>query len=256
MKKKRPEKENNERWLLTYSDLITLLMIFFVVMYASSTVDAKKYSQIANSLSIAMGGGKNIIGTSDSASVESSKTLIDAQQVQQAEEKAAEEKKEKEEQQKLENVKKEVDKMIEGSDLKGSISTSLQERGLVISFNDTVFFDSGKADVKGDNQKKLISLAGILNKIDNFIRVEGHTDNVPINTAYFHSNWQLSSVRAANVVEFLVNNGGIAAKRLSSVGYGEYRPVAANDSEQGRSKNRRVDILLLNNTLNASENKN
>lgn len=252
MKKKRAEKENNERWLLTYSDLITLLMIFFVVMYASSTVDAKKYSQIAQSLNLAIGGGKSIIGTSDNASIDASKVTVEDELIKQAAENDA---KEKVEEQKLEKVKEEIDKMIAGSDLKGSITTSLQERGLVISFNDTVFFDSGKADVKTDNQKKLISLAGILNKIDNYIRVEGHTDNVPINTTYFHSNWQLSSIRASNVVEFLVTRGGIAANRLSSVGYGEYRPVASNDTEEGKSKNRRVDILLLNTNLNVSETK-
>ena len=94
---------------------------------------------------------------------------------------------------------------------------------------------------------KLVSLATILNKIDNYVRVEGHTDNIPIKNEYFNSNWQLSSIRASNVVEFFIEKGNISPDRLSAVGYGEYRPISDNNSEDGRSKNRRVDILILNN---------
>ena len=101
----------------------------------------------------------------------------------------------------------------------------------------------------------LYSISEVLNGLDNYIRVEGHTDNVAINTDYFHSNWQLSSVRAANVVEFLINEGGVNPNRLSSIGYGEYRPVKLNDAEEGRSANRRVDILILNSKFNDSETK-
>lgn len=107
-----------------------------------------------------------------------------------------------------------------------------------------------------DMKLKLVSLSTVLNKIDNYIRIEGHTDNVPIRNEYFSSNWQLSSTRASNVVEYLINNGGISPDRLSAVGYGEYRPVADNSTDQGRSKNRRVDILILNNKYDNIENNN
>ena len=154
---------------------------------------------------------------------------------------------------KLADIKKKVDELVNNSELKGSVSTSIQERGLLISFNDSVFFNSGEANIKSDWQTKLVSISKVLNGIDNYIRVEGHTDNVAINTNYFHSNWQLSSVRASNVVEFLITQGNVRPERLSSVGYGEYRPIKTNDTEEGKSSNRRVDILILNNKFNNSE---
>lgn len=92
-----------------------------------------------------------------------------------------------------------------------------------------------------------------MNGIDNYIRVEGHTDNVVINTDYFHSNWQLSAVRASNVVEFLIYQGNVKPERLSSVGYGEYRPVKSNTTEEGKAANRRVDIVILDTKFNNSE---
>lgn len=242
MKKKKIEKDNSERWMLSYLDFITLLMIFFIVMYAISNVDSSKYQKLSSSLQngFSMGNGNNMISNDDSISI------IPADNMQEESSSITEEKK-------LEDVKEKVDDLVNDSDLKGSVSTSIQERGLIISFNNSVFFNSGQATIKDDWENKLISISKVLNGIDNYIRVEGHTDNVAINTEYFHSNWQLSSVRAANVVEFLINEGNVDPNRLSSIGYGEYRPVKSNDTEEGRSENRRVDILILNSKFNNSE---
>ncbi len=233
MKKRRQEKENSERWLLTYSDLITLLMVFFVVLYSASNVNQKKYEKLAKSMSYAFTGGSGIIdGGHDVDKTDGDNELTPLVQ---------------NEEEKLLGIEKQVDNMIEELGLESSVSTSIEERGLVISFNDSIFFDSAKADIKEDMKSKLEELADILNKIDNYIRVEGHTDNLPIKNEYFNSNWQLSSIRASNVVEFLVGQGNISPDRLSAVGYGEYRPVAENNIAEGRAKNRRVDILILNN---------
>jgi len=238
MKRIKKEKDNSERWMLSYLDFITLLMIFFLMMYAISNVDAAKSQALSKSLKIGFnsGNGENVIAVSDSSN--SPPVIIsDA---------AAEE-------EKLTEVKKKVDDLVNNSELKGSVTTSIQERGLLISFNVSVFFNSGEANLKSDWQGKLKSISKVLNGIDNYIRVEGHTDNVAINTNYFHSNWQLSSVRAANVVEFLIIQGSVNPGRLSSVGYGEYRPIKSNDTEEGQSSNRRVDIVILNTKLNNSE---
>lgn len=242
MKKKKIEKDNSERWMLSYLDFITLLMIFFIVMYAISNVDSSKYQKLSSSLQngFSMGNGNNMISNDDSISI------IPADNMQEESSSITEEKK-------LEDVKEKVDDLVNDSDLKGSVSTSIQERGLIISFNNSVFFNSGQATIKDDWENKLISISKVLNGIDNYIRVEGHTDNVAINTEYFHSNWQLSSIRAANVVEFLITKGNVDPNRLSSIGYGEYRPVKSNDTEEGRSENRRVDILILNSKFNDSE---
>ena len=241
MKRVKKEKDNSERWMLSYLDFITLLMIFFLMMYAISNVDSQKSQQLAKSLKIGFNSGnkENIIAVSDNNNADPN--IMDSETTTATEE------------EKLADIKKKVDELVDNSELKGSVTTSIQERGLLISFNDSVFFNSGQASIKSDWQNKLVSISKVLNGIDNYIRVEGHTDNVAINTEYFHSNWQLSSVRASNVVEFLIAKGNVKPERLSAVGYGEYRPNKTNDTDDGRSSNRRVDILILNNKFNESE---
>ena len=244
MKKRKEKSENSERWLLTYSDLITLLMVFFVVLYSSSNINQKKYEELASSMNTAFTGGTGISDSRAGGTNEGSSDEGELKPLVQSEE------------EKLQGIEGQVDEMIKEMELEGSVSTSIEERGLVISFNDSIFFDSAKAEIIEDMKLKLVSLSTVLNKIDNYIRVEGHTDNVPIRNEYFSSNWQLSSTRASNVVEYLINNGGISPDRLSAVGYGECRPVADNSTNQGKSKNRRVDILILNNKYDNIENNN
>lgn len=243
MKKKKPEGHmNHERWLLSYSDFMTLLMILFVVLFAMSSVDQTKYKQLSESMKIAMGGGKSIVANQDAVSItENSKPLNTEIQPEN-------------EQSKLEKLQSQVDKYLEQNGMKGSVSTQIDERGLVVSINDTLFFDSGRAEIKTEPQKKLIEIGKIVNQLDNYIRVEGHTDNVPISNGQFSSNWQLSSARAANVTQFLITNSGIQPQKLSAVGYGEYRPILDNSTEEGRAKNRRVDIIIVNSKFNKIEN--
>ncbi|AQR95145.1 flagellar motor protein MotB [Clostridium saccharoperbutylacetonicum] len=239
----RKEKDNTDRWMLSYLDFITLMMIFFLMMYAISNVDNKKVETLANSLKIGFnsGNGKNVIAVTDNTnSPDSTDESVD-------------ENYSSTESEKLTDIKRKVDELVNNSELKGGVTTSIQERGLVISFNDNLFFNSGEATIKPDFQGKLISISKVLNGIDNYIHVEGHTDNVAINTTYFHSNWQLSSVRAANVVEFLISQGNVKPERLSSIGYGEYRPVKSNSTEEGKAANRRVDIVIINSKFNSSE---
>lgn len=251
MKKKPVKPDNNERWLLTYSDLITLLMVLFVILYASSNVDTGKYKQLATSfrdaLNITPSGGEvgiiegDVINSdfSDDVATDSPEDESDSIVIT--------------EQQKLEQVKAEVDNLIAQSGLNSRVVTKIEERGLVISFTDSIFFDSGTADVKEDYKRQLIEISRVLNKIDNYIRVEGHTDNVAIKTNLFNSNWQLSAVRAANVVEIFINQCGINSNKLSAIGYGEFRPIQTNDTEAGRAANRRVDIIILNSKSNQAE---
>jgi chemotaxis protein MotB len=240
-KKKNQEHMNHERWLLSYSDFMTLLMILFVVLYAMSSVNKSKYQQLSESLKVAMGGGKSIIANQDAVSItEKSKPQVIDYQAQQ-------------EQQKLEQLKAQVDKYLEQNGLKSSASTQIDGRGLVVSLSDTLFFDTGKAEIKPEWESKLTDLGKILNQLNNYIRIEGHTDNVPIKNGEFSSNWQLSCARAANVTEFLMQNSSIPPEKLSAVGYGQYRPIADNSTEAGRAKNRRVDIIIVNSKLNSIE---
>lgn len=244
MKKEKKVKDNSERWMLSYLDFITLLMIFFIVMYAISNVDNEKYKALSTSLKTGfLSGGEDIIGTQNN--IDTSPNIdSDYSETSTSEDSSA---------QSLENLKEKIDNLIANSDLKDNATTKLQEKGLTISFNSILLFNSGDAAIKDNCTKNLLSISKILNECDNYIRIEGHTDNVSIKNDTFSSNWQLSSIRAANVAEFLTSNGNVNPKRLSSIGYGEYRPIESNDTESGRSANRRVDILILDSKFNPSE---
>lgn len=218
----KPEKEGNlERWLLTYADLITLLLIFFVVMYSISVLDAKKFQAIASSLSSVLHGRSSDILDYIGPSV------IEGEALQMGE------------------IRKQLQEYIDANNLGNSIHIYTQERGLVISLKDTVLFPSGKADLTPEAQEIIRKVGISLKGIDNYIRVEGHTDNLPINTPEFPSNWELSAARATNVVRFLLKEAGLPPEKLSEAGYGEYRPIASNETPAGRSLNRRVDIVIL-----------
>lgn len=248
-RKKAPEKEaNSERWLITYSDLITLLMIFFIILYSMGKTDAGKYKAVAGGMNAAMGGGGgggNIIGVSDgTVGVDQNWKPTDTMVVQQNPEDV-----------KLQDVQENVKNYLEQSGIKDSVSTKIEDRGLVISIKDALFFDSGKADINIDYEKKLIEIGKILSKIDNYIVVEGNTDKVPISNSSFKDNLALASERANNVMRLLINQSGIQPTRVASRSNGEYRPIADNSTEGGKSKNRRVDILILNNKFNIVEGK-
>ncbi|WML36493.1 flagellar motor protein MotB [Clostridium sp. OS1-26] len=240
-KRKHEEHPNHERWLLSYSDFMTLLMILFVVLFAMSNVDKSKFKQLSDSLRVSMGGGKTIIAKEDGVPI-----TVDTKPIEN-------DLTEKAEQAKMEDLKRQVDKYLEKNGMKADVSTQVDERGLVVSLNDTLFFDTGRAEVKPESQKKLIEIGKILNQLNNYMRVEGHTDNVPIKNDQFSSNWQLSCARASNVTELLINSANIPPQKLSAVGYGEYRPIADNSTEDGKAKNRRVNIIIVSSKFDKIE---
>ncbi|MEW5947860.1 MAG: flagellar motor protein MotB [Thermodesulfobacteriota bacterium] len=240
-KKKHEEHANHERWLVSYADFITLLFAFFVTMYASSRVDGQKMGYVMDSiqrafgaipLSEVSGGGRSII---PGANVPAQPSFVSDKG---AGYKEAEMKKAAEE------IKKSLEAKEKG--LNQAVSISIDERGMVISIADKVFFDTGLATIREDVKPVLDEIARTLLRAPNHIRIEGHTDNVPINTPQFPSNWELSTARASAIIRHLLTYHPFDPRKLSAAGYGEYRPVAPNDNEDGRSKNRRVDIVILN----------
>ncbi len=240
-KKHEEEPENHERWLLSYADFITLLMIFFIIMYSMSEMDKSKYNELASVFSVEMGGGGTGILKGGNGATDSETSVAD---------------KETTEEQKQEEVKESIDAYIDTSELNDSVTTSIEERGLVLSFNDALFFDSGNAEIKVDQTKKFADIGELLNQPalkDSFIRVEGYTDSVPVSNPQYKSNWDLSALRASNVAQIIIKDSGIYPKRVSVVGYGEYRPKADNKTKEGRLENRRVDILILNSEFNDTE---
>ncbi|UWD48377.1 OmpA family protein [Clostridioides difficile] len=234
------KEENNERWLLTYSDLITLLMIFFVIMYSMSNVDAEKYKQLSQSLNSAFGGSSGVIEGGQSKIepvVDPNNNNLDSLQNPEVKE-----------------VAENIQNYLNESGLANSVSLKAQDRGLVISLKDTILFDTGKAVIINDSRDKIIQIGKMLNEMNSYIRVEGHTDNLSIKNSEFKSNWDLSVMRATNVVQLLIDSAGIAPNKLSAVGYGEFRPIADNSSPDGKSKNRRVDIVLVDSKFDDVEN--
>ncbi|MCL0067913.1 OmpA family protein [Peptococcaceae bacterium] len=229
-------KDNKDRWIFTYADLITMLLIFFILMYVMSRVDEKRFEALIRSVQQTVGGGGDIVydagptiteGTFDPMHAE---VLIHGELMEMRE---------------LLEVKEKLEKYIAERGLQDQIIVTLEERGVVISFIGTALFPLGSDKMFKESEEIIIEIGKILTEIDNYIRIEGHTDNLPINTPRFPSNWELSSARALAVLHKLQQESGIDPRRLSATGYGEYRPVKPNDTEETRKYNRRVDLVVL-----------
>lgn len=241
MKKKTPERANHERWLVSYADFITLLFAFFVVLFASSQADKKKQSQVADAVKAAfteMGvfdpHSKTLsLIEASGASATGKPTVIPMPLPSE---------------QSIEELKQSIDRIVaeqvnQGHLTNGNVTTGITPDGLVISLHDAGFFASGSAEV---TPTSLHILTTIVDAMPNRpIRIEGHTDTVPIHTQEFASNWELSTARASAIARFIIERGSIDAAKISAAGYAEYHPVASNATEDGRTQNRRVDIILL-----------
>lgn len=236
-KKKCPEcKAGAPEWMTTYGDMVTLLMAFFVMLFAFSNIDAKKFEQVMQSFQ----GSAGILSGGE--------TLEDANMVFQALPESNTTEAVEQVEQKLEVLKETIEQYIEQKQLETEVSVEFDTRGLIIRFKDNALFDSGKADLKSSSEEVLVFIGDLLKDkefIERAIRVEGHTDNVPIRTSRFPSNWELSTARSTNVIRFFIRAVDINPKRLSASGYSEYYPITDNKTSEGRAKNRRVDIVIL-----------
>jgi chemotaxis protein MotB len=232
-KRKRTEDhENLDRWLLTYSDLITLLLAFFVVMYSMSQIDAKKFGKMAEALSGVLKGGESLVKNKNDT-YKSGHGLLKLGNLRMI-------------QQQIEERFKEINRQ-------GEIKTEITERGLVVHIMDAALFKDASANLEPRAIEILDLIAAKVQNIPNHVRVEGHTDDRPINNVRFPSNWELSSARATEVVRFLTQSHGIPPDRVSALGYGEYRPVRPNNSIENRAQNRRVDVVILTMELTLKE---
>lgn len=239
------KKDNLERWLLTYSDLITLLMIFFVVMYALSSVNARKFEAVALSLSKAMGGGQSMMNEPGASFIPGSPGSSLGQDLDIPID--------MEEENNLERIRRELQAYIDENGLNGKVTVNLEERGVVLSFQDVALFPLGSADLTQDARNLIGAMGQILKKAPHYLRVEGHTDDLPINTARYPSNWELSVARSTSVVQELINELKLAPELLSAAGYGEFRPKVPNETANSRQQNRRVDIVVLKSKYETAE---
>lgn len=250
-KHKHEEHENHERWLVSYADFITLLFAFFVVMYSVSSVNEGKFRVVSQSIVEALNPMVNMSASTIKITPEaaggptSTRAIsIDMQIFR-----------------KLTDTLKMVSPEKSGKAVAGSpgqagassprlpgesqAAVAQDERGVVVSIANAVAFEPGKAELLPEARATLIQVATALQGFPSQIRVEGHTDNVPIHTGEFPSNWELSSARAVTIVRFLAEGGHLPPDRLAAGGYGEFHPIAANDTAEGRAANRRVELVIV-----------
>jgi chemotaxis protein MotB len=231
------EGDKTAGWLTTFNDLVTLLMVFFVLLFTMSTIDTQKMQDFQYALQSGLGILET--GSKVAISVKRTQPVDDMSHIMtQAEG-------ERDRQGSNQPGGKWVDQIRQLTETDLNIQVAHTDEGTRLSFEDQVLFDFGRAAINPTGFVFLDTIANVLNKIPYSVRVEGHTDNVPIETRRFPSNWELSVARAVSVVKYFAEVGKIDPRRLSAVGYGESRPVAGNDTLLNRAKNRRVEILLL-----------
>jgi chemotaxis protein MotB len=261
-----PEKDNSERWLLTYSDLMNLLLILFIIFYAMSEADKVKAEKVAESIRAGFGYVKD--GGTGEASGEGSglygadfTTPGDGEFVgggALASDAAAGDSGGQDaywtehQNQQFQKFYDEIVQLLQDNNLENMVDVKLDDTGVVISFKDNALFASGKADLNSDSSALIDNIGGLLKTLDfTYILVEGHTDTVPIHTSQYVDNMDLSTQRAANVWRELVRLG-LDPEKMASIGYGEFRPVAKNDTPENKAKNRRVVITIMRNLIQNS----
>lgn len=234
-KHKHEEHENHERWLVSYADFITLLFAFFVVMYSISSVNVGKYRTVSESIKAALNPVVSTPSSPSAFSLNANKPALTAPNTPGSKEVA------------MRRIHKLV-QVLNGSPHMSLVRIVEKVNGdIVITIPDQLLFHTGEAAVRPEALRFLEGLGGAIVELDRHTRVEGHTDNVPIRTALFPSNWELSAARAVMVVRVLSELYGVPAGHLSAVGHAETRPLTANSDAEQRAKNRRVEIVIMEN---------
>lgn len=248
-RKSRPdEHENPDRWLVSYADFITLLLAVFAVMYAVSQVSEGKYRALAQMSVSAIGKepdrSEPVLMAPDVPDPELLPTIIPAAPDPAAQKMSRLAEAQLRQQERMQIIARDIMAAFAPLVDNGQVRVTQSERGVRVEINASVLFARGEATLQEDSSKALRAVGDVLKNGDYAIQVEGHTDDIPITTARFPSNWELSAVRASSVVRLLIDTG-VRATRLTALGYGENRPVESNESEEGRARNRRVTLMIL-----------
>jgi chemotaxis protein MotB len=260
------EHENEERWLLTYADMITLLMVLFIVMFAISQVDQKKFMELSQGLSSGFGAPVTMLSGSDAMlnngdsvvsevmtvpgqnlgrGSESQESTMDPAQVAELA-RATEEASVAEEVAKLKEAQKELEKALIAAGEKNGASFRFDERGLVVTIaTDKVLFTNGSANLTPQGKKILDALGPTLRVLPNRLSIDGHTNRLPINTTQFPSNWELSTARATGVLRYLSSREDIPVTRMSAAGFADTHPLVPKSDPASLTVNRRVEIVVI-----------
>ena len=230
-KKRHEEHENHERWLVSYADFITLLFAFFVSMYAISSVNEGKFRVLSDSLAIAF---NPTIYTS--TKLQEGPKFVNEQRSHVSEEFKD---------MSANNYQK-IQAALKELEVDKKLTLIAEENRVTIRISESMLFEPGTDKIMKEGYPVIDEVASVLRDLPNSIRIEGHTDNVPVNTERFPSNWDLSSARSISILKYLIARHSYEPRKLSALGFGEYRPLDTNDTPTGRFKNRRVDIMVLN----------
>lgn len=223
-RKRRTEEDdiNPDSWLATYSDTITLLLTFFILLYSISAVDSQKLNELAEALQQSLKGSEQIIEIEDLSeiTVEQGNTNY-------------------------ENLVDKLKVVIENNSLTDVVKIREEDRGIVLQLDESILFESGEADLKDNSKEVLDLITTVIQNVDNDVLVEGNTDDVPMSNEKFESNWELSTERAVSVVRYFIEGKGQDPTRFAVKGYGEFKPLVENSTPENRAINRRVDILIV-----------
>lgn len=238
-RRKRFEHDNHDRWLISYADFVTLLFAFFVVMYSISSVNEEKYKTFGAALNSAFGQQAGTVSPAQVGSQQESGILlmVDPQTARLGAQ-------QRKVQERMKNLHAGLSRVMSGLIAQNQVSVNQTKRGVEIDISASTLFGTGEAALQPATLDVLRQVAAVLSKEDLPVEVEGHTDDVPIATVQFPSNWELSSARASSVARLLIDDG-VSASRLAVVGRAANQPLAPNDSPENRAKNRRVTIIVV-----------
>jgi chemotaxis protein MotB len=239
--KRHEEHVSHDRWLISYADFITLLFAFFVVLYASSQMDKRKMGNLANSIQTAFqelgvfDASSSRVAKGDSrpasvADVNAIKDMLNPNPFSKQ----------------MKALQSELEAALAPEIDKHTVAVETSREGIVVSLREIGFYESGSANLRPSSKESIDRLAAVLHTHAEALRIEGHSDNQPIHNARFDSNWELSTARAADLVKLLVTRYNFDPTRMAASGYAEFHPVSPNDTPEGRARNRRVDVVILN----------
>lgn len=226
-------------WMTTFSDLMSLLLTFFILLFSMSSVSDSKFNDASASIISAFsgsGGGLLPGGTNGSSEGDSSQDGAEGTGTGENGEDIPQE---------LIEMYKQMEKELKEQGMEGNIGIEIDSEGIYLDIKDSILFSSGSAEIVGSGKETLDNLAELINQVDNEVIVEGYTDNVPMSNEQYASNWELSTSRAVSVLRYLSEEKQVDPKRLSARGYGEHHPIAPNDTAKNRAENRRVNIVIL-----------
>ncbi|PUB14684.1 chemotaxis protein MotB [Paenisporosarcina sp. OV554] len=244
-RKKKHEEHVDESWLIPYADILTLLLALFIVLFAASEVDSKKFKAISDSFNTELQGGTGVLeqqaaieiteDTSQTAKLDETIPIEESEEVMSAYQDHKE----------LQELQRKIDEYITDKGLSPRLQTELTIKGLVLKIKEGVLYQSGSADINEESKVIAVEISNLLvTDPPRNILIDGHTDNIPAVSEEFPSNWELSSARAINFMKILLENKNLDSNKFSATAYGEFQPITSNDTEAGRAENRRVEVLI------------